>query len=247
MRALDLYCCAGGATRGLQQAGFHVTGIDHKPQCNYCGDVFILADVLTYLATADLSGFDFIWASPPCQALSEMKVLHNAKPHLNLIPQTRVLLEQSGKPYVIENVEGARLLLINPFMLCGTSFGLGAVGRELQRHRLFETSFPVAAPPCRHSGRKVLGVYGGHVRDRSRPAGKNHVSGSNLPISVGREAMDMPWVTGAELSEAIPPAYARFVAEAFLNQISSRRASGVGIATPSRSSRAIGFDFQEER
>ena len=64
MRALDLYCCAGGATRGLQQAGFHVTGIDHKPQCNYCGDVFVLADVLTYLATADLSGFDFIWASP---------------------------------------------------------------------------------------------------------------------------------------------------------------------------------------
>lgn len=23
-RALDLFCCAGGATRGLQQAGYHV-------------------------------------------------------------------------------------------------------------------------------------------------------------------------------------------------------------------------------
>jgi hypothetical protein len=29
--------------------------------------------------------------------------------------------------------------------------------------------------------------------------------------------MGMLWVTGVELSEAIPPAYARFVAEAFLN------------------------------
>ena len=31
-RALDLFCCAGGATRGLQEAGFHVTGVDIKPQ-----------------------------------------------------------------------------------------------------------------------------------------------------------------------------------------------------------------------
>jgi hypothetical protein len=64
----------------------------------------------------------------------------------------------------------------------------------------------------------VLGVYGGHVRDRRRPTGKNHVSGSNLPISVGREAMQIDWMTGAEISEAIPPAYARYVAEAFLAQ-----------------------------
>ena len=57
------------------------------------------------------------------------------------------------------------------------------------------------------------------MRDRQRDAGKNHRSGSNLPISVGREAMGMPWVTGAELSEAIPPAYAQFIAEAFLNSL----------------------------
>lgn len=97
-------------------------------------------------------------------------------------------------------------------MLCGTGFGLGARGRELQRHRLFETSFPVAAPACQHSGRPVLGIYGAHVRDRRRPVGKNHVSGSNLPISVGREAMQIDWMTSAELSEAIPPAYSRYVA-----------------------------------
>ena len=215
LRALDLFSGAGGATRGLQQAGFHVTGVDLYPQPRYIGDRFIQTDALS-LDVAFLQTFDFIWASPPCQFTSAMRHVHNAKPHLNLIPQTRALLIAAGKPYVIENVKGAREWLIDPVMLCGTMFGLEARGRELQRHRCFETSFPVTAPACQHSDRPVLGVYGGHVRDRRRPTGQHHVSGSNLPISVGREAMQMPWATGAELSEAIPPAYAKFVAEAFL-------------------------------
>jgi hypothetical protein len=34
MKALDLYCGAGGATRGLQQAGFHITGKNHRSESN---------------------------------------------------------------------------------------------------------------------------------------------------------------------------------------------------------------------
>jgi DNA (cytosine-5)-methyltransferase 1 len=211
LMALDLYSGAGGATRGLRDAGFHVTGIDIKPQPRYIGDRFICADALS-VNLVFLQSFDFIWSSPPCQALSSMRHVHNAKPHLNLIPATRTLLQAAGRPYVIENVEGAHEWLIDPIMLCGTSFELEAEGRELQRHRLFETSFPVTAPSCCHSGRPVLGVYGGHVRDRRRPQGRNHVSGSNLPITVGREAMRMPWANCAELSEAIPPVFAEFIA-----------------------------------
>ena len=216
MNALDLYCGAGGATRGLQQAGFSVTGVDIKSQPRYCGDEFIRDDVLA-LKPEFLRQFDFVHAGPPCQALSAMKVLHNAKPHLNLIPQTRALLIAGGTPFCIENVEGARLHLRSPIRLCGSMFGLGAAGACLQRHRFFEASFPLTAPSCRHDRtRPTIGVYGGHGRNRSRAAGKNHRSGSNFDVNDMRAAMGIDWMTTAELSEAIPPAYSRFIAAAFL-------------------------------
>ena len=46
MKALDLCCAAGGATRGLTQAGFAGTGVDLRPQPRYCGDAFVLADAV---------------------------------------------------------------------------------------------------------------------------------------------------------------------------------------------------------
>lgn len=166
-RALDLFCCAGGATKGLQRAGFHVTGVDIKPQPRYCGDEFHQADALEF----PLDGYDFIWASPPCQAFTKLRFMPNAKEHPNLIPETRAALIASGASWCIENVEDAPLgdsgYLI---VLCGTMFGLGtADGRaELRRHRLFETSFSIPLRPACQHGSVPLGVYGGHVRDRCR-------------------------------------------------------------------------------
>jgi DNA (cytosine-5)-methyltransferase 1 len=101
-RALDLFCGAGGATRGLMQAGFHVTGVDILPQPRYCGDVFVKADALEYLATADLSRYVFIWASPICQRKTVMRYAPNAKgdAHPDLITPTRRALIEIGKPWL---------------------------------------------------------------------------------------------------------------------------------------------------
>ena len=55
---LDLFCGAGGATRGYQEAGFHVIGMDIQPQPHYCGDQFVQGDAIDYLDwAADLALF----------------------------------------------------------------------------------------------------------------------------------------------------------------------------------------------
>lgn len=229
LKALDLFCCAGGATKGLQRAGFHVTGVDVKPQPRYCGDEFHQADALTF----PLEGFDFIWASPPCQRHTAMKTMHNAREHDDLVPATRERLAASGIPYVIENVVGAPL--IDPFMLCGTMFGLGVENADLQRHRIFETNFFIGlVPPCNHGARATIGVYGGHVRNRKRTIGiygegardsrrKFDKGVPDFSVEQGREAMGIDWMTVAELSQAIPPAYSEFIGRAAIAHIQSLR------------------------
>lgn len=199
-RALDLCCCAGGATRGLQLAGYHVTGVDIKPQKHYIGDRFIQADAME----VDLRGYDLIWASPPCQRYSSITVTAGtAESHLDLVAPVRQRLIETGAPYIIENVPGAPLH--NPLMLCGTMFGLLII-----RHRLFETNPPIYFAPatCAHT-RAVIK----HGRKPDRAKHYAAVTGHFSDADFAREAMGIDWMTRDELAEAIPPAYSRFLAE----------------------------------
>lgn len=208
--ALDLFCCAGGATKGLQRAGFHVTGVDIRPQPRYCGDAFVQGDALN--PPFDLRQFDFIWASPTCQKHTAMKSMHNAKEHIDLIPPTRAMLQAAGVPYAIENVPGAPL--INPVTLCGTMFNLGISSADLRRHRGFETSFPLTARKCQHSKRATIGLYGGHIRNRIRREGSHARGLEDFTFEEGCQAMVIDWMTTAEMSQAIPPAYSEFIGKA---------------------------------
>jgi DNA (cytosine-5)-methyltransferase 1 len=128
---------------------------------------------------------------------------------------------------VIENVEEARDELRNPALLCGSMFGLETHPRpdgwRLQRHRLFETSFPVLAPVCQHDERPVIGIYGGHFRDRRRATGTNHKPDTNVPTELGFKAMGIPFgsMTAAEISDAIPPAYSRYIVEQWLGRLAA--------------------------
>lgn len=217
-RALDLFCCAGGVSRGLQQAGFHVTGVDINPQPRYCGDEFIQADALT----VDLTGYSFVWASPPCQGYTEMRHAPGAKGTApRLIAAVRERLQAAGVPYVIENVEGALTELRSPVRLCGSMFGLGAQGHQLERHRLFEANVPLPAISCQHTAAPVIGIYGGHARRRSAKHGgrgtKDVWAGGHKAAAA--EALGISWMTLAEMSEAIPPAYAEYLGLVVLARI----------------------------
>lgn len=215
LRCADLFSGAGGACKGLQRAGFYVEGWDIKLQKRYCGDVFHFGNALD----ADLVGFDFVWASPPCQAHTALKVMPNAKKHEDLIPATRQKLQAWEGFWIIENVVGAPL--INPSMLCGSMFGLGTAGgrAELRRHRLFESNAALITPSCSHGAEMVCGVYGGHGRDRRRVVTAVGNSGGRsirdghqqFTVAQRREAMGIDWMNGDELSQAIPPAYSEFL------------------------------------
>lgn len=202
--ALDLFCGAGGVTRGLQRAGFHVTGVDVRPQPRYCGDAFIEASALD----VPLSGFDFVWASPPCQLYSMYsRNLGTSKNHPDLIPAVRARLERLSCPTVIENVAGAPLA--NAQMLCGSMFGLAVV-----RHRFFEASFWLGLiPDCQHTG-AAIPVFG-----HGTPQWHRKKFGRNISIEEKREAMGIDWMNRDELSQAIPPAYSEWIGRAALRAL----------------------------
>jgi Site-specific DNA methylase len=196
-RALDLFCGAGGVTRGLQLAGFDVTGVDLVASPRYCGDAFVHGDALD----VPLDGYDFIWASPPCQRYSVFsRNLGTAGNHPDLVAAVRRRLADAAVPFAIENVEGAPLLA--RVVLCGTMFGL-----PLIRHRLIETSFPIAhlLPPCRHTGGEIP-VYG-----HGTPKWHRDRLGRGIRLAEKCAAMGIDWMTRDELSQAIPPAYAEFI------------------------------------
>jgi DNA (cytosine-5)-methyltransferase 1 len=194
-RLLDLFCGAGGAGMGYHRAGFEVVGVDINSQPNYPFE-FHQADALIW----PLEGFDAIHASPPCQAFSDLRHRTDGE-YPDLVAATRERLLLTGVPYVIENVEGAPL--INPVRLCGSAFGLGANGRQLRRHRLFESNVPIMVPSCQHRGQPV-GVYG-------TGGGGQMTRGYKGTPEEYREAMEIDWATRAEIAQAIPPIYAVFI------------------------------------
>jgi len=211
MKLLDLYCKAGGASKGYQLAGFDVVGVDIKKQKRYPYE-FIQADCLELMKDMDfLRSFDVITASPPCQTHSITQHLRNAQgkstDKIDLIPQTREALVTSGKPYVIENVPGSPL--INPIKMCGSSFGL-----KVRRHRLFESNIQLTSSVCNHKEQgKPVGIYGS-MRDEIPKGG--HTAKS---IEQAREAMGIDWMIWGELVEAIPPVYTETIGKQILSVI----------------------------
>ncbi len=227
---LDLFCGGGGAAMGYYRAGIDVLGVDIRPQPNYPFR-FLREDALETLhlillgqSTLGYRPEDFavVHASPPCQAHVKGLVAVNRSQgrssyHLDLIGQTRDLLVASGRPYVIENVEGAPLR--SSVRLCGSMFSL-----MVRRHRLFESSMLLLAPCCRHDRQREAKYW-----TSWRPGGEHRLASvvqvygnSGCGIGLWEETMGINWMTRDELSQAIPPAYTFFLGKQILAYLENR-------------------------
>lgn len=186
---------------GYHRAGFDVVGVDIEKQPRY-PFTFVQADALEYVS-AHWSEFDVIHASPPCQHYSTFTPLRFRGDHPDLIAAVRAALRLTEKPYVIENVSGARFELDNPFMLCGSMFGL-----PIWRHRWFEIwpARMVMTPTCQHNFKPVLITDHGGPNANGWGKPRKHT-----PTSVKRAAAGIDWMTEDELSEAVPPTYTQFI------------------------------------
>lgn len=213
-RLLDLFAGTGGAALGYVRAGFDVVGVDLVAQPRYPFE-FYQGDALSYDVARLFYTADAIHASPPCQGYSphvSSRSSHWAgtlgKDEPRLIAATRLVLRDSGLPYVIENVVGARSELHPNLLLCGTMFGL-----PIPRHRLFETSFPVTQPfhpPCNGVAKRYAEARGWDPRDMT-VTGKGRRAGTkDRWIEIMGWPVGLP-VTQHGLREAIPPVFTEYI------------------------------------
>lgn len=226
IRVLDLFCGGGGASYGyatptvpITLDGIElpitvtVTGVDIRHQPAYpFQKTFYMTEALEFAGNYGHE-FDFIHASPPCQAYSYSTGIATKATTPKLIDMTRSVLEGVGRPYVIENVLGAVPYLKNPVMLCGSMFG-----SKMPRHRYFEYSgFRLTEPRHRHCR--------GSVTRWAREQGMNPREVTVVGTGQGdkqlwMDLMGMHWpgLRMRDLAEAIPPSYTRYIMESFIPQ-----------------------------
>jgi DNA (cytosine-5)-methyltransferase 1 len=225
MKILDLFCKAGGCSVGYHLTGFNVEGVDIEYQPNYPFK-FHQMDAMEFLQTEDLSRFDVIHASPPCQGYSKIQSLGAArngsyKEHPDLVGPVRELLIKTGKPYVIENVAGSPLR--DYIMLCGSMFDL-----KVYRHRWFESNLMLFAPPhLPHQDSTPSAGNGLSPKGFISVCGTGGVKGMKAGeiLEYWSMAMGIDWMNRKELAQAIPPVFTEWIGTQLINQLSVETAA----------------------
>lgn len=235
MRALDLCCGAGGTTRGLQLAGFHVTGVDIEPQPDYVGEVFVQDDAVDYCRRYG-AGFDLIVAGWPCQKANPLTTGSNAamnrrlgRDHPQLIPVGREAMIATGRPGIIENTAGGPIR--HDLALNGDMFRTSDGGFELAvwRPRFFEFLNGITIPqpdgPRRPSRGRTRGWRHGQFFEGPYFAVYGDGGGKGT-VEQWQAAMGIDWTRSRHsLAEAIPPPYFRYIGEHAMAHLRQERAA----------------------
>lgn len=207
MRVLDICGGVGGAAEGYRRAGLEVTCVDIEPQPDNPFKT-IQADLLD-LNPWELTGFDLIHISPPCQR--DAPITRGTNQHLrhtypDLYGPAKKLAQDSGIPYVIENPASRP-----DVVLCGEMFSLKVI-----RHRKFELGGWTADKPEHkaHRGR-VAGMRHGVWYEGPYFAVYGNGGGKGT-VPQWQDAMGIHWTNNRKsIAEAIPPAYTEWVGTQF--------------------------------
>lgn len=197
-RILDLCCGEGGASMGYYKAAskiasasninIEVVGVDSRPMKRY-PFTFIQADALA-LDYDFLLDFNFIHASPPCKAYTQLYKSSRKDTDKSFLPRLLTTLEAFAIPYAVENVPSAPIRA--DIQLDGSMFGLG-----VKRRRIFQTNYPVLMYPQATSYRASNEVV--------------CVAGNRSTLKAASKAMGIDWMSKPALNEAIPPAYTEWI------------------------------------
>jgi hypothetical protein len=122
---LDLFAGQLGWAKAFLARGWKVTVVDLvRPAEIPEGAMFFPTNVLDWTAD-DLRMYDFVCASSPCEQFSlfGMKHFHPNPKHpemgIKLFEHTRTICEESGVPYIMENVRAAQQFVGQAVHHCG--------------------------------------------------------------------------------------------------------------------------------
>lgn len=251
---IDYFAGEGGAGMGYFRAGYDVFAVDNdakrlalNPFPSHLGDAlqvaarFAAGDAIDFtypngrVRLVTLAEVDLNHGSPTCTGYSQGTVAlpNRLARYDRLIAVTREAFIMLDKPYVIENVYGARNELVDPIMLCARQFGLRTIDTDgtpllFDRHRMFESNMPIVAPEHRKHDNKtplagavecrcgkvhvqVAGLYSGARRDKYDARHVRH--GGYVPPSLGviRALTGASWMSEQGCFLSIPPAFSSYV------------------------------------
>ena len=221
---LDLCCKAGGCSAGYKMAAddlgmkIEIWGVDLEPQFNYPFN-FIQGDAIEF-ARKEAHKFTHIHASPPCQQFTSQSAPQRAKgkEYPDIVAPIRIELEASGKPSVIENVMSAPIR--GDIVLRGDVFGLKTLRKrkfELVNWFALNPKLPfVPKGAVVHKGDFITVTGNGNMGSMNKKKEFTSFKGRLDSVhETWKMAMDIDWMTKAELAQAIPPAYTRFIGHSF--------------------------------